>query len=261
VGPPTAVAPPARPGRLVLVVGTGTGVGKTWVAARLLGLLSSAGHLVAARKPVQSFDLDVPPDATDAAVLARATGERPEEVCDPAGSFELPMAPPMAAEALGRPSFAVADLAAGLRWAPGTTLGLVEAAGGVASPMAADGDATDLAAALRPDVVLLVADAGLGVLNAVRLAAGALGHPPARRGAVHPAGARRTGQRDGALVVVLNRFDAADDLHRRNLDWLRDRDGYDAVVLPGDEEALCRRVLGTPTPAPGGAAPGCGAPA
>ncbi len=58
-------------------------------------------------------------------------------------------------------------------------MGLVETAGGVRSPLAADGDCLDYCAALDPDVVVLVADAGLGTINAVRLTLDALA--PARR--------------------------------------------------------------------------------
>jgi len=100
-----------RPDRLVAVVGTGTAVGKTWVSARVCQTLAARGRAVAARKLAQSFvpgDLDA--RATDAHVLARATGDRPESVCPPHRWFEVPMAPPMAAQALGRPPFTVADL-------------------------------------------------------------------------------------------------------------------------------------------------------
>lgn len=45
-----------RPQRLIVVVGTRTEVGKTWVTARLLRDLRASGRHVAARKPVQSFD-------------------------------------------------------------------------------------------------------------------------------------------------------------------------------------------------------------
>ena len=78
---------------------------------------------------------------------------------------------------------------------------------GRASPIAHDGDGVELVRQLRPDDVVLVADAGLGTINAVLLSVGpyaALGHDP---------------------LVVLNRFDGDDDLHRRNLAWLRDRVG------------------------------------
>jgi dethiobiotin synthetase len=55
-------------------------------------------------------------------------------------------------------------------------VGLVETAGGVRSPQADDGDVLDLVAAIAPDHVILVADAGLGTINAVRLSVAALVH-------------------------------------------------------------------------------------
>ena len=66
----------ARPERLVLVSGTGTEVGKTWVACRLARALRGRGLIVAARKPVQSYAAGDDPAGTDAA-LCRATGETP----------------------------------------------------------------------------------------------------------------------------------------------------------------------------------------
>ncbi|HVX21499.1 MAG TPA: dethiobiotin synthase [Acidimicrobiales bacterium] len=240
--------PQARPGRLVLVVGTGTEVGKTWVSAALLRHLATAGHAVAARKPAQSFDPADPPAGTDAAVLGAATGDAPEAVCPPARWYPVAMAPPMAADVLGRPPFTVADLAAELRWPdPPPAVGLVETAGGVRSPQADDGDAVALGALLRPDLVVLVADAGLGTINGVRLAVDALSGPI-------PAGPVPAGPVPGMpapLVVVLNRFDPADDLHRRNRDWLAGRDGLPVVATPGEEDVLAGWALGPLGPAPG----------
>src|SRR5580704_11874735 len=109
-----------RPRRVVAIVGTGTDIGKTWVAARLLTDLRAAGLPVAARKPAQSFERDDDPAGLDAAVLGAATGESPEDVCPPHRWYEVPMAPPMAAEALGRPSFTIQDLVSELRWPPAT---------------------------------------------------------------------------------------------------------------------------------------------
>src|SRR5580698_3000680 len=105
-----------RPRRVVAIVGTGTDIGKTWVAARLLTDLRAAGLQVTARKPAQSFDPDDDPAGLDAAVLGHATGEPAEEVCPPQRWYETAMAPPMAAERLGRPAFTVADLTAELIW-------------------------------------------------------------------------------------------------------------------------------------------------
>lgn len=204
-----------RPDRVVLVLGTGTEVGKTWVTARLIEQLRQDGRRVAVRKPVQSF---VPGERTDAEVLADASGEHPEEVCPPHRWYGLAMAPPMAVEVLGSAAFTISDLIGELIWPEGVEVGFIEGVGGVRSPMAAHGDAVALADALRPDIVLLVANAGLGVLNLVRLSTGVVDHP--------------------VVLVHLNRFDPADDLHRRNLEWLT-RDG---LLVETSVDALRRRV-------------------
>ena len=212
-----------RPERLVVVAGTGTEVGKTWVACRLARALRARGLIVAARKPAQSFDAGDDAADTDAGLLAHATGDHPAIVCPRHRWYPVPLAPPMAAEALGRPAFTIADLVGELAWAPGVSVGLVESAGGVRSPLASDGDTVALASAVRPERVVLVADAGLGTINGVRLAAAALDPWP--------------------VTVILNRFDPIDGLHARNADWLAGRDGYDVVVDPAD---LVAPIVGWP---------------
>jgi dethiobiotin synthetase len=206
------------------VVGTGTDIGKTWVSARLLTALRQAGATVAARKPAQSFEPADDRAGLDSALLAAASGEPPETVCGPDRWYEVAMAPPMAADALGRDPFTIADIVAELAWpAGGVEVGLVETAGGVRSPQSHDGDAVALAAALDPDLVVLVADAGLGTINAVRLSVDVL-----------PAG----------TVVVLNRYDPDDPLHAQNRRWLTERDGMAVVTLPGQEAALAALAQG-----------------
>lgn len=205
------------PERLVGVAGTGTEVGKTWVTAAVARALRSDGLRVAARKPAQSFG---PDDELDAAVLGAATGEPPETVCLPSRWYPVPMAPPMAAKALDRPAIEVADLVAELSWPAGIDVGFVETAGGVRSPIADDADCAAFLALVAPDVVLLVADAGLGTINLVRLSAEAL---------------------DAAnLVVVLNRFDPADELHVANRAWLNERDGFVVAVTLNELTAALR---------------------
>jgi dethiobiotin synthetase len=213
-----------RPERLVLVVGTGTAVGKTWVACRVARALRRRGLIVVARKPAQSYDAGDDLSDTDAALLAHATGDHPAAVCPQHRWSPLAMAPPMAAEALGRRAFTIADLVDELAWPAVVGVGLVEAAGGVRSPLAVDGDGVALAAALRPDRVVLVAEAGLGTINGVRLSTAALAPWP--------------------VTVVLNRFDPSDDLHVRNLEWLTGADGYDVVT---DAEDLVSPIVGWPT--------------
>ena len=206
------------PDRLVLVTGTATEVGKTYVGAQLLTALRRHGLSVVARKPAQSFEPGHGP--TDAEVLGAASGERPEDVCPPHRSYEVPMAPPMAAAVLGRPPMSLDDLVGELRWPARVDVGLVEGVGGPRSPLAVDGDSVDLADRLQPDLVLLVADAALGTINAVRLSLAAL--------AAHP------------VVVLLNRFDPDDDLHRRNRVWLEGE-----CELVTDVESLVPRLTGS----------------
>jgi len=203
---------------LVAIAGTGTDVGKTYVAAAVLRALRDRGGSVAARKPVQSFAPDDP--STDADVLGLAGGVAATVVCPPHRWLAAPLAPPMAADALGLAPFTVAELAAEVR--AGTAAGalvLVETAGGVRSPVAADGDCVALIDALAPALVVLVADAGLGAINLVRLSVDAL--------------------REHRLVVYLNRFAGGSDLHTRNAQWLRTHEGLDVV---NDIEALIARL-------------------
>lgn len=194
-------------------------MGKTWVATRALEQLRARGHRVAARKPAQSFAPGEGP--TDAELLAAATGEAVDDVCPRHRWYPLAMAPPMAAQALGREPVRLADLVAEVRWPPGVTVGLVEGAGGLASPLAEDGDTASLARRLDADLLLLVAHAGLGTIHDVRLAVAAL--PPLRR----------------PPLVLLNRYDDTDDLCRRNRAWLADVDGLAVVTgVPEVVEAI-----------------------
>ncbi len=164
----------------VFVTGTGTEVGKTWWSVALIRGLRDLGVLAAARKPAQSFLPGAGP--TDAELLADAAGIDPTLVCPPARWYEIPLAPPMAAASLDRPTFSIADLAGETAAAVDRLdrsnvptrihrVLFVEGAGGPRSPIADDGDNVDLARAIAPDLVVLVADAGLGTINAVRLAA------------------------------------------------------------------------------------------
>jgi len=217
----TGAIPPERTGPLVVVVpGTGTEVGKTWVTARVIDTLVTNGCRVAARKPAQSHE---PGDiGTDAAVLAASSGEDADLVCPPHRDYEVAMAPPMAADVLNRPSFTIADLVSELTCPPDVDVMLVESAGGVRSPLAVDGDTVELVRVLDPDVVVVVAEAGLGVINSVRLVTSSLA--PRRP------------------IVLLNRFDEGSDLHHRNLAWLRDIDDVDVTTDP-DQLAVRLRTL------------------
>ncbi len=191
----------------IVVAGTGTEVGKTWTAVKLIEHARARGLRVAARKPAQSYSST--DDTTDADLLAAASGEGPHDVCPAHRWYPVPMAPPMAADALGRSRIRLDELLAETRCPSDVDLALIETAGGLCSPIAHDADNLELIGRLAPTKVLLVADAGLGTLNSVRLCLRALGALP--------------------TIVFLNRFDERSDLHRRNRAWLAS-DGVDARV-------------------------------
>jgi dethiobiotin synthetase len=193
----------SRPPVLVVVAGTGTEVGKTWVASNLAIELRRLGRSVAGRKLAQSFEPPAAPGTTDAEVLAAATGENPTEVCPAWRWYSVAMAPPMAAAALGRPLFDLQDVLEEMSWPPDAAVGLLEQAGGVGSPQAADGDGVDMVAALQPELVVVVAPAVLGTLSNISLALRALGRE--------------------RLLVYLNWFDSDDYVQVANKRWISER--------------------------------------
>ena len=195
---------------LVVCTGTATEVGKTWVGASVLSRLRSDGVRVSARKPAQSFDPDAG-EPTDAELLGLATGEPALTVCAPQRWYPVAFAPPMAADSLAAPTIALTSLVEEVMWpTPFPDVRWVETVGGVRSPIAHDGDSADLCDAMRPDIVVLVADAGLGTINAVRTSIAALG-------------AHR-------VIVFLNRYDPGVELHERNRAWLAERHNIGAEV-------------------------------
>ena len=131
----------------------------------------------------------------------------------------MPLAPPIAAETLGRPPIALDDLVRELRL-PDDGLVFVEGVGGPRSPLADDGDTVELAEALDADLVLVVAGPELGTINATVLAAEAFDDRP--------------------LVVFLNRYDDATADHVRNRDWLVETSGLSVVT---DLEELGSKLL------------------
>ncbi|HWK74584.1 MAG TPA: dethiobiotin synthase [Povalibacter sp.] len=191
----------SRPKQLIGVLGTQTEIGKTWVSAQLLSQARAKGLRVAARKPAQSFEPGQAP--TDAEQLAAATGEQPDDVCPKHRNYPLALAPPMAADLLQRPRITLDELIGEIRWPDDIDIGLVETVGGPRSPLSHDADSVDLIQRLRPDRILLVADAGLGTLNAVRVSLAS----------IEPL----------LATVLLNRFDASNELHRLNREWLVQR--------------------------------------
>lgn len=203
----------------VLISGTDTEIGKTWVGTRLIESMRASGFDVCARKPVQSFDRG---DAmTDADVLSKATGERADEVTPEHRSYPLAMAPPMAADALNLPEIRMQDLMSETRM-PDEGVVIVEGVGGPRSPLAHNGDTVSLARVLEADLIVIVAPARLGVVNSVMLATSAFA--PLR------------------TIVFLNRFDPLEDVQVRSRDWLVERHNRNVVTTIEELSAVVSRM-------------------
>lgn len=162
-------------GRGLFVTGTDTGVGKTEIAAALARILADRGARVRPRKPVESGCAEregrpFPADAVRLREAARCT-EPIESVC--AYALKPAVSPERAAALEGR-SIRLADLERACRAGVGSgDFLLVEAAGGVLSPLTGNGAAADLASRLELPVLLVVADR-LGCINHALLSLEAL---------------------------------------------------------------------------------------
>lgn len=152
--------------RVLVVTGTGTGVGKTVVTAAVAAL---ARGRVAVLKPAQTgVRRDEPGDLADVARLVPGiTGRELARYPDP-------LAPDTAARRAGLPPVTPAAAAtAAAELAEVHDLVLVEGAGGLLVRLDRDGTLADVAAALGAPV-LVVAAAGLGTLNHTALTTEAL---------------------------------------------------------------------------------------
>jgi dethiobiotin synthetase len=157
---------------VLLVSGTGTGVGKTVAAAALAALAHSRGSSVAVVKPAQTGLAEGEPG--DVAEVVRLAGLSPDDGHE-LSRFDAALAPATAARLSGTagPSLeAVAAVVAALAASRDTVL--VEGAGGLLVRFDAKGwTLADLAVRLSAPVLLVVA-AGLGTLNHTALTAESL---------------------------------------------------------------------------------------
>lgn len=174
------MSPPTLPLRIVLV-GTGTSVGKTWVAIELLRELARRSIRATGLKPVESGVTDG--TATDADQLARFSAIAP---ATPPYRLVEPISPHLAARRAG----VTIELDKALTYvrshessssdaAPAVVL--VETAGGLFSPLNESATCFELARALDPAQWVLVAADALGVIHdttATLLAARARGRVP-----------------------------------------------------------------------------------
>lgn len=157
---------------IVVVTGTGTGVGKTIVSAALCALARSAGRSVAYLKVAQT---GVPGDEPDTQVVTRLAGDR--VTVREGARYPDPMSPEAAARASGIPELSLAAALAATRELAGThEVVVVEGAGGLLVRYAADGwGIAALAAALAVPLVVVVGTE-LGTLNALALTLESMAH-------------------------------------------------------------------------------------
>ena len=161
----------------IIVLGTGTGVGKTWITLALARSLRRMGASVVALKPIETGVDGAPGSArSDAALLASASSRAPAA---PPFTFPDPVSPHLAARRDGRS----VDLRVVQSYVAQheseatssvTSFVLVESAGGCLSPLAKGLTNTDLALALEPAIWILVAPDSLGVLHDVSATLAAL---------------------------------------------------------------------------------------
>ena len=169
-----------RPDTLVFVAGTGTEVGKTWWTAAV------ARELRARRRDRRGAQAGAVGGARRTARRRRARRRhrrRPRTPCAPRTAPTTSRGhrrwPPTSWGCRRSPSRTSRPSSV---WPDGVAVGLVEGVGGPRSPIAADGDNVDFARATPPDLVVLVGDAGLGTINAVRLSVGGVRRLPGDRG-------------------------------------------------------------------------------
>lgn len=164
------IGAPRVTGTVLIVTGTGTGVGKTVVTAAVAALAAADGLRVAVLKPAQTgVGPGEPGDVEDVRRLAGPAISLRE-----LARYPDPLAPSVAAARAGRPPVTPARVATAAReLAAGHDLVLVEGAGGLLVRFAGPGTLAD-AAALLDAPVLVVTAAGLGTLNHTELTTEAL---------------------------------------------------------------------------------------
>jgi dethiobiotin synthetase len=151
---------------LLLVTGTGTGIGKTVVATGLVSAWARTGRSVAGLKPIESGVPSTGPVAGDVHDLGQVSTFHVTRFPPPYLLVD-PVSPHLAARREGRTidPKVVVDWVAPIRAAAEATV--LELPGGLFSPLTDDLTNADLLTALAPSAVVLVAPDRLGVIHDV----------------------------------------------------------------------------------------------
>ncbi|HEY3801483.1 MAG TPA: dethiobiotin synthase [Kofleriaceae bacterium] len=177
------------------ITGTGTSVGKTFIACELARCARNLGHRVFAFKPIETGCTTTGLVGSDQELLCDAAGGWQDGELRGAYQFEPPVAPLVAAEQAGI-EIDVPRIDSILeRGARGTSFVIVEGAGGWRVPITATVDMAALAQRCGLPIIV-VAQAGLGTINHSLLTVEAV---------------ERDGQQVAALV--LSKHPEEDDAH------------------------------------------------
>jgi dethiobiotin synthetase len=160
-----------RRSNIVVVTGTDTAVGKTWVTAALARALARSGATVRAIKVVETGCSDAHRDTEDGVILARATGQ--DAPLEALYRFRDELSPAVAAERAGQVLDFDELLMAVERYASRCDLLLLEGASGLLAPFPGEWCLVDIAQA-REARALVVGSDRLGTLNHALLTLGAL---------------------------------------------------------------------------------------
>jgi len=164
----------------IVLLGTGTGIGKTRLTCRLAAALLPLARPVLPLKPVETgFPAGSggePAPGSDAALLEAAAFHVQHPRPHPLFAFPEPISPHLAAERAGR----LISLQGILDWIASaeqqfpSVITLIETAGGAFSPLTATDRNVELARQLAADLLVLVAPDRLGVLHDVGAATAAM---------------------------------------------------------------------------------------
>ncbi len=193
-----------RVGKLILISGTDTGIGKTWVGCALGAAWYGSGRDVRAVKLVETGTAEVPGDDEDGVRLARATRQAaPRQALR---RYRTPVAAAEAAELEGRPFDLTDTITEVQAIVAEAELTIVEGAGGLFAPLTWRRNLLDVVRRLGAPVLVVAADR-LGTLNHTLLTLAVLD----LAGLTCP----------GVVMNALPERDAADASFGRNADALR----------------------------------------
>lgn len=155
----------------ILITGTGSGVGKTWVGCALALALQSAGKQVVAIKPVETGCSGAPGDREDGVLLAQATGQTQPTHAIFRLAEQVP--PTLASDRSGITIDFDALVLKIERYAETAECLLVEGTGGLLLPITWEWNMVDVARALGACALVVAVDR-LGTINHTLLTLSAL---------------------------------------------------------------------------------------